>query len=75
MHAVLLPRLLAISLAGFVLFGVTMSLVLTVSNRWPTLSSIATWIDVADLKLDFLRGDRFALGQAGAVAERSGAGP
>src|SRR4051812_28373922 len=38
-HAQLLPRLLAISLTGFVLFGVTMSLVLTVANRWPSLTA------------------------------------
>lgn len=44
-HAGLLPRLLAISLTGFVLFGVTMSLVLTVANRWPSLTAIATAID------------------------------
>jgi hypothetical protein len=44
-HAGLLPRLLAISIVGFVLFGVTMSLVLTVANRWPSLSAIATVID------------------------------
>ena len=45
MHAVLLPRLLAIALTGFVLFGVIMSLVLTVSNRWPALAAISTWLD------------------------------
>jgi hypothetical protein len=44
-HAALLLRLLAISLTGFVLFGVTMSLVLTVANRWPSLTAIATLID------------------------------
>jgi hypothetical protein len=44
-HAGLLPRLLAISLTGFVLFGVTMSLVLTVANRWPSLTAIATMIN------------------------------
>jgi hypothetical protein len=44
-HALLLPRLLAIALIGFLLFGVTMSLVLTVSNRWPALTAIATWLD------------------------------
>jgi hypothetical protein len=44
-HAVLLPRLLAIALTGFILFGVTMSLVLTVSNRWPALTAIDAWID------------------------------
>jgi hypothetical protein len=41
----LLPRLLAISLAGFVLFGVAMSLVLTVAGRWPSLTAIAAWLD------------------------------
>src|SRR5215213_2542086 len=44
-QAGLLPRLLAISITGFVLFGVTMSLVLTVANRWPSLTPIATMID------------------------------
>jgi hypothetical protein len=44
-HAGLLPRLLTISLIGFVLFGVTMSLVLTAANRWPSLTAIATAID------------------------------
>ena len=44
-HAVLLPRLLAIALTGFLLFGVIMSLVLTVSNRWPALAAISEWID------------------------------
>jgi hypothetical protein len=43
--AILLPRLLAIALAGFVLFGVAMSLVLTVADRWPSLSSLTTWVD------------------------------
>jgi len=41
----LLPRLLAISLAGFVLFGVAMSLVLTVAGRWPSLTAIAAWLE------------------------------
>src|SRR3954463_16472428 len=50
-HAGLLPRLLAISLTGFVLFGVTMSLVLTVANRWPSLTAIATLIDQPTHKL------------------------
>jgi len=45
MYAALLPRLLAIALTGFVLFGIIMSLVLTVSNRWPALAAISTWID------------------------------
>jgi hypothetical protein len=38
-----LPRLLAISLAGFVLFGVAMSIVLTATNRWPSLTPLAEW--------------------------------
>jgi hypothetical protein len=43
--AMLLPRLLAIALAGFVLFGVAMSLVLTATGRWPSLTKIETWLD------------------------------
>jgi hypothetical protein len=43
--SVLLPRLLAISLAGFVLFGVAMSLVLSVSGRWPALTALADWVE------------------------------
>jgi hypothetical protein len=50
-HAVLLPRLLAIALSGFVLFGVIMSLVLTVSNRWPALAAISAWIDAPTSRL------------------------
>jgi hypothetical protein len=41
----LLPRLLAIALAGFVLFGVAMSLVLTVAGHWPSLTALATWVE------------------------------
>jgi hypothetical protein len=44
--AILLPRLLAIALAGFVLFGVAMSLVLTATGRWPSLMRIETWLDI-----------------------------
>jgi hypothetical protein len=51
LHAVLLPRFLAIALTGFVLFGVTMSLVFTVSHRWPALTAIATWIDAPAQRL------------------------
>jgi hypothetical protein len=43
--AILLPRLLAIALAGFVLFGVAMSLVLTATGRWPSLTKIETWLE------------------------------
>jgi hypothetical protein len=42
--AILLPRLLAIALAGFVLFGFAMSLVLSVSGRWPSLTAITSWL-------------------------------
>jgi hypothetical protein len=51
MHAVLLPRLLAMALSGIFLFGIIMSLVLTVSNRWPALSAISTWIDAPTSQL------------------------
>jgi hypothetical protein len=43
--AVLLPRLLAIALAGYILFGVTMSVVMSAAGTWPVLKSIAAWID------------------------------
>jgi hypothetical protein len=43
-QAVLLPRLLAIALSGFVLFGVTMSLVLAATGHWPALKSITAWL-------------------------------
>jgi hypothetical protein len=43
-QAVMLPRLLAIALTGFVLFGITLSLLLTVSGRWPALTAVATWL-------------------------------
>lgn len=43
--AILLPRLLAIALAGFLLFGVAMSVVLTAADRWPSLTSLTTWVD------------------------------
>lgn len=42
---ILLPRLLAIALVGFVLFGATISLVMSASGTWPELTSIATWLD------------------------------
>ncbi len=41
LQPVLLPRFLAISLIGFVFFGIAMSLVLTSSHVWPTLTSIS----------------------------------
>lgn len=42
---VLLPRMLAISLTGFVLYGVAMSLVFTATGRWPTLTALPTWLE------------------------------
>ncbi len=50
-HASLLPRLLTIALVGFVLYGVTMSLVLTVADRWPTLTPFATWLKAPQSQL------------------------
>ncbi len=41
----LLPRFLTISLIGFVLYGLVISLVLTVTGYWPTLASIETWLE------------------------------
>ena len=41
----LLPRLLAISLTGFVLYGVAMSLVFTATGRWPTLTALPEWLE------------------------------
>lgn len=41
LQPVLLPRFLAISLIGFVFFGIAMSLVLTSSHVWPALTSIS----------------------------------
>jgi hypothetical protein len=41
LQPLLLPRLLAISLIGFLFFGVAMSLVLTSSHAWPELTAIA----------------------------------
>ena len=41
LQAELLPRLLAISFAGFVLFAVAMSLVLSAAGVWPRLTNLA----------------------------------
>jgi hypothetical protein len=49
--AIMLPRLLGIAMVGFVLFGVVMSLVLTVSGRWPTLTAISTWLEAPSTRL------------------------
>ncbi len=43
--AVLLPRLLGIALAGFILFGVTMALVMSTAGKWPALVPISSWIE------------------------------
>jgi len=50
-----LPRFLAISLIGFVFFGVAMSLVFGATNVWPHLSAIALLIDGREH--EFLRFD------------------
>lgn len=44
LQAAYLPKLLGISLAGFLLFGVAMSLVLTVARTWPELTAISIWL-------------------------------
>ena len=41
----LLPRLLAISLVSFVLYGIAMSVVLQSAGVWPQLTPIAGWLD------------------------------
>jgi hypothetical protein len=41
----LVGRLLAISLASFVVFGLVMSLVLTVAGQWPALTSVSQWLE------------------------------
>lgn len=43
--AVLLPRLLAIALTGYFLFGVTIAVVMVAARTWPELTSIADWLD------------------------------
>jgi hypothetical protein len=43
--AVMLPRLLAIAISGYILFGVTISVVMVAVGTWPELTSIAAWID------------------------------
>ncbi len=43
-QSLLVGRLLAISLASFVLFGLAMSLVLTVAGQWPQLMSVSDWL-------------------------------
>lgn len=42
---VLLPRLLAISLCAFVLFGAAMSLVFSATGYWPALTALAEWLE------------------------------
>ena len=41
---ILLPRFLAISLAGFVFFGVALALIFSAAHAWPTLTPIAEWL-------------------------------
>jgi hypothetical protein len=43
--SVMLPRLLGIALAGYILFGLTMSIVMSAAGVWPSLTSIAQWLD------------------------------
>ena len=46
LQVALLPRFLSIALAGFALFGVSLSLVFSVSGVWPVPTSIATLIEL-----------------------------
>lgn len=41
----LLPRLLAVGLLGYAVFGVALALAFTVVGRWPELTPIATWLE------------------------------
>src|SRR6188474_3180385 len=43
-QSLLVGRLLAISLTAFIVFGLVMSLVLTVSGQWPRLTSVSDWL-------------------------------
>lgn len=45
LHGELVPRLLAISLIGFVFFGAAMALVLESARTWPQLTPIAEWLN------------------------------
>ena len=60
LQTALLPRLLGISLAGFVLFGCAMALVLTVAGHWPALTAIEQWLRQPTAEL--LRFNRIADG-------------
>lgn len=47
----LIPRFLAISLVGFLFFGVGMTLVFNSAEIWPELSPVANWLDGDAAKL------------------------
>lgn len=44
----LVPRLLAISIVGFVLFGLGTTLVLQAAGKWPQLTDIGVWLNAPD---------------------------
>jgi hypothetical protein len=50
-QAALVPKLLGISLVGFLFFGVAMSLVFAASGTWPMLTRIVNWLDDPQLSL------------------------
>lgn len=60
-QAALIPRLLGISLLGFLFFGVAMSLVFAASGTWPALTRIVTWLDSPQLPLIAFAGDSTSL--------------
>jgi hypothetical protein len=50
-QAALVPKLLGISLLGFLFFGIAMSVVLAASGTWPSLTRVVTWLDNPRLPL------------------------
>lgn len=57
----LIPKLLGISLLGFLFFGVAMSLVFASSGTWPVLTRIVTWLDNPQLPLIAFAGESINL--------------
>lgn len=51
LQAELLPRFLAIALAGFAFYGVAMTVVLQSAGVWPVLTDMAVWLDRPGLPL------------------------
>ena len=47
----LVPRLLAIGLMGYIVFGVALSIIFTAAGVWPELSSVALWLETGERPL------------------------